>query len=127
MELLKWTEDISLDHPLIDRQHQELFDFVNRMIENNGSDNELVKETLLNLKTYSETHFRDEEAIMEAIAYPDLEDHKFEHRFFVLRITTFYNELQNNNQDLSQKILEFLVDWLGNHMSVGDQNFKNYL
>ena len=64
---------------------------------------------------------------MQERAYPKLEDHKFEHRFFIRRISSFCKEVHNDNQELSQKMLEFLVDWLGHHTLVEDQDYKKYL
>jgi len=97
------------------------------LIESKGFDNEFVKTTLLDLKIYSEKHFSEEEAILEERAYPNLEDHKFEHRFFVRRISSFCKELLDDNQELSQKMLEFLADWLAHHTLVEDQDYKKYL
>jgi len=127
MDLIKWTPDLSLDHPLIDEQHQKLFDIVNLLIENADVNQEFIKKTLADLKTYSELHFIEEEAILADRNYPGLEDHKFEHRFFIRRITSFCKEVVDENKELSEKMLEFLADWIKHHTFEEDQDYKKYL
>ena len=127
MEFVKWTPELSLDHSLIDEQHQNLFDIVNILIKNVDSNQELIKKTLLDLKTYSEFHFSAEEAILEERNYSGLEDHKFEHRFFIRRISSFCKEVVDEDKKLSEKMLEFLVDWIRHHTLEEDQDYKKYL
>lgn len=127
MEYIKWTPKLSLDHPLIDEQHQKLFDIVNVLIKNVDVNEEFIKKTLVELKTYSEIHFSAEEAILEKRNYPGLEDHKFEHRFFIRRISSFCKEVVDENKKLSEKMLEFLVDWIMHHTFEEDQDYKKYL
>lgn len=127
MDLMKWTPDLSLDHPLIDEQHQKLFDIVNLLIKNVDVNQEFIKKTLVDLKTYSELHFSEEEAILADRNYPGLEDHKFEHRFFLRRITSFCKEVVDENNELSKKMLEFLADWIKHHTFEEDQDYKKYL
>lgn len=127
MDLIKWTPDLSLDHSLIDEQHQKLFNIVNLLIKNIGIDQEFIKKTLAELKTYSDLHFSEEEAILAERNYPNLEDHKFEHRFFMRRITSFCKEVIDENNELSEKMLEFLADWVKHHTFDEDQDYKKYL
>ena len=127
MEYIKWTPELSLEHSLIDEQHQNLFDIVNLFIKNIGVDREFIKKTLLDLKTYTELHFSEEEAILAKRNYPGLEDHKFEHRFFIRRISKFCKEVIDENKELSEKMLEFLIDWIKHHIFEEDQDYKKYL
>lgn len=127
MDFIKWTPELSLDHTLIDEQHQNLFKIVNQLIENINIDQEFIKKTLIDLKRYSEQHFEEEEAILAERSYPGLEDHKFEHRFFIRRITRFCKEVVEENQELSEKMLEFLADWVKHHTFEEDQDYKKYL
>tara|TARA_R110001583_G_scaffold24456_3_gene89157 strand:- start:479 stop:649 length:171 start_codon:yes stop_codon:yes gene_type:complete len=56
-----------------------------------------------------------------------LEDHKFEHRFFIRRISSFCKEVIDENKELSEKMLEFLVSWIKHHTLEEDQDYKKYL
>ncbi len=127
MEHLKWTPELSLDHPMIDEQHQKLFDIVNILIDKKGTDQEFIKQTLINLREYSQLHFSEEEAILAKQNYPNIEDHKFEHRFFIRRISRFCKEVVDENNELSDKMLEFLADWIKHHTFEEDQDYKKYL
>lgn len=127
MKFIKWTPKISLDHPHIDQQHQKLFDLVNLLIKNIDEDKKVITEILSELKTYTELHFSEEEAILAERGYPGLEDHKFEHRFFTRRISSFYKEVVDENKGLSRKMLEFLADWISHHTLKEDLDYKKYL
>lgn len=127
MEYVKWTPDLSIDNSLIDEQHQKLFDIVNILIKNVDGNQELIKKTLVDLKTYCELHFSAEEAILEERNYPGLEDHKFEHRFFIRRVSSFHKEVVDENKKLSEKMIEFLGDWVKHHILEEDLDYKKYL
>lgn len=101
MDLIKWTPYLSLNHTVIDEQHQKLFDIVNQLIKNVNIDQAFIEKTLIELKTYSEFHFEEEEAILANRNYPGLEDHKFEHRFFIRRVNRFCKEVIDDNNKLT--------------------------
>ncbi|MCV3440284.1 hemerythrin domain-containing protein [Campylobacter lari] len=76
--MIKWAKEYSVHNKTIDEQHKALFDIAKKaylIAENHASISE-IKSVLSELFEYVKTHFKDEEAYMESIAYPDLEHHK---------------------------------------------------
>lgn len=123
----EFTDDYLIGVDLIDREHRELFHIVdkaNRLVKNydalSGYDE--VAGILEELKDYTAEHFRDEEEYMEGIRYTGLEAQKRAHRAFIYKLENIdYGELDNNPQESLQKLLEFLLGWLINHIMHADK------
>ena len=116
----QWKESLSLNHEKIDAQHKELFRLAN-FIEN-IDDRSITKLELASLFKeffdYMQEHFGLEEAYMESIEYPLLEQHKVLHHDIidsmskVLKEKKSIEQLQQNLKDTSRK---WLVDHIVNH------------
>jgi hemerythrin-like metal-binding protein len=92
---LRWHESYDCGHPVIDEQHRGLFERANSLISamiNDVPVPEISKHLGL-LLTDAVTHFRDEEAILEEILYPDLEGHKKIHQKLVSEALELYDQL----------------------------------
>ena len=71
---------------------------------------------------YTIEHFLDEEEYMESIGYEGLEAQKRAHEAFVDKLENIdYDEIENNSQEYLQKLLEFLLGWLINHILYTDK------
>jgi hemerythrin-like metal-binding protein len=82
---------------------------------------------LTKLYRYIKEHFEDEEALLEKFNYPKLEEHKKKHRKFVLKIVRFCKDVLDGKSTVTEEMISFLVDWLLNHTSVDDQDYKSYI
>jgi len=123
----EFTDDYLIGIELIDREHRELFrivDKANRLVKDydelSGYDE--VAAILNELKDYTAEHFRDEEEYMESVHYEGIEAQKRAHRAFIDKLENIdYNELDKNPQASLQKLLEFLLGWLINHIMYTDK------
>jgi len=68
------------------------------------------------LKEYTILHFSDEEKIMENCSFPEIEEHKREHEFFVKKLEDLTQKLEKDPNSLTLEIYEFLKNWLLNHI-----------
>lgn len=122
-----FTEEYLTGIPLIDEEHERLFDIIGRA-------DELVKAELLHdkydeivgilaeLKDYTKEHFRDEEAYMESIHYPGLEAQKMAHEIFELKLENLnLEQVDDNQQEYLEELMEFLFGWLSNHILKADK------
>lgn len=75
---LEWNEKYRLDIAAIDDQHQYLFEIVARIaaLDSVNSDKEELKAILGELSSYMREHFRDEEAYMRRIGFPEYKYHQ---------------------------------------------------
>lgn len=72
------TPDLMTDNKLIDTQHQQLFDAVNRLMDacTQGQGREQIQETVDFLSQYVVKHFKDEEQLQTKSNYPGYPGHK---------------------------------------------------
>ncbi len=129
MELIQWSDKISVNNTRIDNQHKKLIELVNNLILNSNAkaNSEIINETLSELLKYTRYHFKDEEELMELRQYPKLDSHREIHKEFVYKITLFCKDVTEGKDSVTEEVLQFLVDWLSQHTSIEDQDYKNYL
>lgn len=123
----EFTEDYLIGIDLIDREHKELFRIVGRANQlvksyDNAVDYDELMKILNELKAYTEEHFRDEEEYMEWIHYDGLAAQKRAHEAFIDKLENIdLKEIENNPKEYLQKLLEFLLGWLINHILYTDK------
>jgi len=74
------------------------------------------------LKDYTIFHFKSEEEYMESIEYKRLFTQKIEHEKFIKTLEeTNYRDIDENQDESLVKILNFLNDWLIEHILKTDK------
>ena len=77
---------------------------------------------LQELKAYTKEHFQDEEEYMESIRYEGLDAQRRAHEAFIDKLENVnLNEIEENPEEYLQKLLEFLLGWLINHILYTDK------
>ena len=109
---------------MIDQEHAQLFAYANEAYEllndeftPDKYDN--IDAILEKLRDYTKKHFADEEAYMESIQYNKLFTQKVQHQEFVDKLDEFIDKHQDEEErqdDQIMEILNFLADWLVNHI-----------
>ncbi|ORJ61520.1 bacteriohemerythrin [Geothermobacter hydrogeniphilus] len=129
---LYWTRELSVGVDLIDRQHQQLFDYVNQLLAAclTKKDNaEQSGRMLTFLHNYANEHFRAEEALMEEHHYQALEMHRRQHLGFCRKLQQLERRLLDNpaEQELAAEINEMVIDWLYEHICMEDRALGNFI
>jgi hemerythrin-like metal-binding protein len=125
--IVVWNDLYSVGMPEIDEQHKVLFDLINQLwgaIINRSTIEDQVK-LIEKLEHYTISHFTAEETFMRAFEYPDFDNHKKIHELFVKKIAQEKANLLAT-QHLSLDILNFLKDWLIDHIMVSDKAYAKY-
>jgi len=120
--MFEMKEEYKLGVPLIDEEHQKLFDIGERAYQ-------LLKDKYVidkydriigvieELKEYTIVHFKDEEDYMESINYKRLFSQKVEHAEFVKKIEDVdLCHIDKNHDESIMAILHYLNDWLIHHI-----------
>lgn len=129
--MIIWRESYNTGVQQVDTQHQELVEklneFLDACIQQKGKDQ--IMETLSFLKSYTVEHFRDEEAIMQKINYPEYAAHKKEHDDFIGAIAELESSLPEHGPTIltTLKLNRTLTDWLLNHINKNDQKIGEYI
>jgi len=124
---MKWQDKYSVNDDLMDKQHQKLFEIVNRLEEHMLSDsalNQLVQ-TLEELSDYAWVHFKAEEIILDELNIKNIVAHKEEHFLFKKKIMdTTQKFINDKNIEQVSELHSFLVHWLQNHILKIDMMYK---
>lgn len=130
--LINWDDSFIIGNEEIDSEHRKLFEIAEKANDvpklEEGKQLQALQEILEELTTYVNYHLKNEEAHMKKIEYPELIEHKIEHKKLldmlsfislnlpILSIQTSENELYNFVQKIfvkhivkeDKKILKFI-------------------
>jgi hemerythrin-like metal-binding protein len=127
MDFVAWNEKFSVSVDSIDDQHRKLFGIINRLNESvktkalKNTINELISE----LEAYTRVHFSAEERIWAKHNYPDIISHKKMHKYFTDEIANIKSSFsQDIFSSTPQSLLNFLRDWLIQHILGEDKKIK---
>ena len=132
---MMWKEKYKIGVPLIDQQHEELFNRVSDFIQTIRKEGaweaklEKIKETMAFMQEYVVVHFDEEEVYQAQIKYPDLENHKHAHAKFKEAVNGYVNRLdqEDYSEELMQEFGGKLMAWLIMHVAATDQKIGEYV
>ena len=123
----EFTEEYLTGLEMIDREHETLFEIVGRADKlikslDRSSGYDKIIQILEELKAYTKEHFSDEEEYMESIHYEGLDAQRRAHEAFIDKLENIdLNAVEDNPEEYLQKLLEFLLGWLINHILYTDK------
>lgn len=125
--MLQWKEEYSLGLSSIDEQHKKLFEIANTAYD-------LLKDKLIidkydriieiigELQEYTVYHFKTEEEYMQSIGYKKFLSQKAAHNDFLEKMQNIdLDKIDNNQNKYLLEILDFIGDWLVNHIIKQDK------
>ncbi|NLW03288.1 MAG: hemerythrin family protein [Clostridiaceae bacterium] len=126
-----WTPNLSVGVEHIDNQHKIWFEKANALFEA-GREKRARDyiETMLNfLDEYTKQHFRDEEAYMQKINYPELDAQKRAHAGFVEKLAKLKSEYEKSGGNILVILNanKMVIDWLTNHITSMDKKIGDYV
>ena len=115
----------------IDSQHKDLVQMINYLHEEQkkGLGKEALGKLFISLEAYSNEHFSCEEDYLKNSSF--LKEQQHEHEMFTKNLKNHLNNYEKYTFCISLDIMEFLRDWLTNHILgldrksfLGEQNEK---
>lgn len=120
MSLMTWGPALMIGFGDIDVQHRRLVQLVNALDDamHAGRSREVLGTVLTELVRYTKLHFAFEEKLMAAYGLQggDVAAHKEEHATLTAQVNDFAAQFAEGSADVSVELLEFLRDWLSNHI-----------
>lgn len=128
MALAVWDDSYKTNNPMVDSQHRELFgimsDLHNAIMA--GKSKEILTPTLQKLIKYTMEHFREEEALMNAIDYPARERHRLNHYTLTKEVKEIAEKYQRGEYVLTITLSRFLLNWWRVHIQSEDMALIKY-
>ena len=129
MELLEWSEEMSVGVPEIDKQHRKMISIINKVFNALPyvADIEVIKEAINELLQYASIHFATEEKYMTECNYKELDAHVMEHKTYIQTINKFNLELDNGERtvlDIALELNNFLIGWWSTHIMDTDKKYS---
>ncbi|RLD66375.1 MAG: hemerythrin [Bacteroidetes bacterium] len=127
-KFITWNEFYELGIDKIDEQHKKLVDMINRLYDAfmEGKAQEITDEILDEMEQYAYYHFKTEEDIFSEYEYPDTETHLLLHTVFFEKTSLYKEEFIAGKEDIHYKLLDYLKDWLLNHIQGADVKYVEY-
>ena len=123
--VLEWCPEYSVRHEQLDSEHQRFFQLVRNLYEaiRVSASRAVIGAILGELYAYSVSHMTHEEDILEECGYPELASHRAEHKQFRKKIRDYMDEFESGNTAIALSLLQFLQDWLRDHLVGADQRY----
>jgi hemerythrin len=132
---IKWNESFSCFEPTIDAQHMKMVELINDMEElaslNDGLDRyDEIMAIFKELKEYTVYHFSTEESLFEKYGYDsfNVKVQKHQHQGFIEKIKAIETrEIDDNQYGVLHELLDFVSQWLTNHILHTDKQFGVFI
>ncbi|MGB8260827.1 MAG: bacteriohemerythrin [Terracidiphilus sp.] len=129
MALLNWSEKYSVGVKSLDNQHTALVGTLNELHTAmlKGQAASVTGNLLRKLVEYTRNHFAQEEALMSRAGYPGLETHRTQHHELTKQVGEYVERYERGEITLNLHLLNFLRDWLANHIQKSDKEYGPWL
>ncbi|MEA3469733.1 MAG: bacteriohemerythrin [Thermodesulfobacteriota bacterium] len=127
--LLRWSPSLSVGLESIDSQHKTLVDMINELHQkmNGDASHTAIGSVLGKLIDYTDTHFKNEEKLFAEYDYEHKDVHMEIHRKLVAQLVDFQKQYNTGKADISLELMEFLKDWLVDHIKKTDMKYGPFL
>ena len=126
-----WTPNLSVGVKQIDDQHKVWFEKANELFEAGKQHRakEYIDTMLEFLDEYTKKHFRDEEAYMAQIRYPELDAQKKAHASFINELAKLKSEYSKSGGNIVVILNanQMVLNWLTNHISSMDKQIGDFV
>jgi hemerythrin-like metal-binding protein len=126
MALFTWSESMSVGVARIDKEHQGLVDLINLLHSEMlaGKSKESLGSVLEKLIWYTKVHFATEATLFRTYNYSAATGHLQEHTDLTQKAVALQNDFKAGKAVIGAPVLNFLRDWLTNHIMKQDMAYK---
>ncbi len=129
--IVSWSDEWATGVAEIDNDHRHLVELIQKLFHSMMTEKgtAFINNIFIELIEYTKTHFDREEAVFERFGFDELDHHKILHKQLIDEVVKKGQHIlrEGSKQDLSFELLNFLKDWLVNHIIREDLKFKTYL
>ncbi len=131
MGLITWSDELSVQVEVIDKQHKNWIGIFNKMHESMLSDNykafnAKMEEYVREMIDYTDFHFLFEEEYMKSINYPGLNEHMRKHKKIKDILGEAARDILTGKMTLKSNFLNMTRNWLLDHIMIEDKKYCIY-
>jgi hemerythrin len=130
MPFMEWTQAYSVGVAIFDDEHKKLIAIINQLHDAiaSGIDKLALQRVSDALVEYTLMHFRHEEMYFDDWAYPAAATHIANHATLRQKVFEFRKQiLEQDSKELGADMMNFLRDWLTQHIMVEDRKYGEFL
>lgn len=124
MPAMEWNESYSVGDEKMDDQHKGLIELINLL-----DHEDMTGIALERLKSHVTEHFRDEERLLEAAGYPDLDERKSQHRDLEDWLAQAHRDYVTGSRpnSLREDVQAYLRTWLTDHILSAAKAYSTWI
>ena len=126
MPVIQWDQSFSVHNEKMDQQHRRIMNAVNELSEA-MSVGRVLERIFTSMLNYAQTHFLDEEDLLESVRYPGINEQKLEHGKFTEKIQSYKHQFKQSDTTVSVSLVFFLIDWWRHHILKNDKAYAAFL
>lgn len=120
MAHLKWRKELDTGIDVIDGQHKQIVNYINKLDDARVTNNRLViAKVIEDTVDYTVSHFGFEETLIEDADYEFTRPHKRVHELFIKRVSE-YKQRFDEGDDVADELHGLLSRWLFSHIQNDD-------
>ena len=130
MPTMIWSQEMSVGVVVLDEDHKKLIAMINELHEAmlHGRSKEVFADILCRLSAYTVEHFTREEGFLSETGYPSLDLHHRVHEKLKADVAAIRRKFDKGvDAALQIDTLQFLQDWLQNHILQTDKRYVAHL
>lgn len=129
MALMTWSSKYSVGVQALDDQHKRLIAILNELHAAmlKGQAQKVAGPLLDKLLEHTRDHFSTEEAMMSEARFAGLAEHRLKHQELAGRVGDYVVRYRRGDNSVYIELLNFLRDWLTNHMQKEDREYGPWL
>jgi len=129
-EIVVWCDKYATGIEQIDEQHHHLVNLTNQLYAACFAKEDVLKtvfkDAMSRMVEYVRFHFDAELKLLQAIEYPDYQNHKKMHDALIVKILEAAKGYDEGKKFVPNNFVRTLVDWVFSHIAVYDKRYSAY-
>jgi len=127
-EFIQWGPELSIHVNEFDNHHAILISLINKLYVSmeQGKGSDVLAQVFQELIDYTAFHFHEEEKVMSHYEYPGYPEQKQQHEALLKKAREMHQDFTEGKAVLSNELLDFLQDWVMNHILKVDIKYSNF-
>ena len=125
---IHWDKSFEIGITEMDEQHRMLVSIANEILsaKQQHIEDATIAKILDALIEYTQQHFQHEEKLMEDMGYPNLPEHRRQHKMLMNDVLLFKSKFLTNDLSIPE-LANFLKNWILDHIKEHDREYGTYL